>query len=129
MSGRAVARKGEREREANPFDGPAEDGRLEVFRVCKLAALEDSDRVDDAQTAVEFSTWDIVVHTLRLAMRTRARVRDICVGYAHISNIQWIPPACVCGSRRGGHCGRRCTPPRNIAVGNLVLGGGGHGAN
>ena len=29
--------------ETNPFDGPAEDGCLEVFRVCKLATLEDSD--------------------------------------------------------------------------------------
>jgi len=131
MSGRAVAWKGERGRETDPFDGPAEDHRLEVFRVCKLATLEDSDRVDDAQTAVKFSTRYVVIHTLRWTMvRTTARVRDICVGYAHVGNTRWTPPACcVCGSRRGGHCGRRCTPPRNIAVSNLVLGGGSQEAN
>jgi hypothetical protein len=48
----------------DPFDGPAKGGRLEIFRLCKLATLEDSNRVDDAQTPVEFSTWDIVVHAL-----------------------------------------------------------------
>jgi hypothetical protein len=62
-----MARKG-KEEETNPFDGPAEDGCLEVFRVCKLATLEDSDRIDDAQTAVKFSTWDIVIHALHWMM-------------------------------------------------------------
>ena len=56
--------------ETDPFDGPAEDGCFEVFRLCELATLEDSDRVDDAQTAVEFSTWDVVVHALSRAVRT-----------------------------------------------------------
>jgi hypothetical protein len=32
-----------KEEETDPFDGPAEDGRLEVFRVCKIATLEDGD--------------------------------------------------------------------------------------
>ena len=58
-------RRGRKEKETDPFDSPAKDGRLEVFRVCELATSEDSDRVDDAQTAVKFSSWDIVVHTLR----------------------------------------------------------------
>ena len=41
MSGRAMAGKG-KEEETDPFDGPAKDGCLEVFWVCKLATLEDS---------------------------------------------------------------------------------------
>ena len=68
LSGRAGAEVAEEEDktrgEAYPFDGPAEDGCLEVFRLCKLATLEDSDRVDDAQTTVEFSARDVVVHAL-----------------------------------------------------------------
>jgi hypothetical protein len=48
----------------DPFYEPAENGSFEVFRLCKLVTFEDSDRVDDAQTPVEFSTWDIVVHDL-----------------------------------------------------------------
>jgi len=67
MSGRGVAGKG-KEEETNPFDGPTKDGCLEVFRVCKLATLEDSDRIDNAQTTIKFSTWDIVIHTLRWMM-------------------------------------------------------------
>jgi hypothetical protein len=58
--------------ETDPFYGPAEDGCFEVFRLCELATLEDSDRVDDAQTAVELSTWDVVVHALSRAVRTSA---------------------------------------------------------
>jgi hypothetical protein len=53
-----------KEEETDPFDSPAKDGRLEVFRVCELATQEDSDRVDDAQITVKLSTRDIVVHTL-----------------------------------------------------------------
>jgi hypothetical protein len=53
-----------REKKTDPFDEPAENGSLEVFRLCKLVTLEDSDRVDDAQTPVEFSAWDVVVHDL-----------------------------------------------------------------
>ena len=56
--------EGRERRKTDPFDGPAEYGCFEVFRLCKLATLEDSDRVDDAQTSVELSTWDIVVHVL-----------------------------------------------------------------
>jgi hypothetical protein len=51
-------------KDTHPFDRPAEDGCLEVFRLGKLATLEDSDRVDDAQPSVEFATWDVVVHAL-----------------------------------------------------------------
>ena len=54
----------ERKEETDPFDGPAEEGCLEVFRLCKLATLENSDRVDDTQTPVEFSTGNIVVNAL-----------------------------------------------------------------
>jgi len=54
--------------EADPFDGPAEEGCLEVFRLCKLATLENSDRVDDAQTPVKFSTGNIVVNALFMAL-------------------------------------------------------------
>ena len=50
--------------EADPFDSPAEDGSLEVFWLRKLATLENSGRVDDAQASVELSAWDIVVHAL-----------------------------------------------------------------
>lgn len=74
LSRRAVAGKGKEE--TYPFDGPAEDGCLEVLRVRKLAALEDSDRVDDAQTAVKLSTRDIVVHTLGWTMDTLGRQRN-----------------------------------------------------
>lgn len=52
------------EKEADPFDHPPEDGCLEVFRLCQIAALQDSGRVDDAQTTKELSTWDIAVHDL-----------------------------------------------------------------
>jgi hypothetical protein len=51
-------------KETHPFNRPAEDSGLEVFRLGKLATLEDSDRVDDAQPSVKFTTWDVVVHTL-----------------------------------------------------------------
>jgi len=37
---------------------------LKVFRLFMLAILEDSDRVDSAQTMIKFSTWDVVAHTL-----------------------------------------------------------------
>jgi hypothetical protein len=50
--------------ETHPFNRPAKDGCLEVFRLGKLAALEDSDGVDDTQPSVKFTTWDVVVHTL-----------------------------------------------------------------
>jgi hypothetical protein len=30
-------------KDTDPFDGPAEDGCLKEFRLCQLAALEDSD--------------------------------------------------------------------------------------
>jgi hypothetical protein len=50
--------------ETHPFNRPAEDGCLEVFRLGKLATLEDSDRVDDAQPSVKFTTRNVVVHTL-----------------------------------------------------------------
>ena len=39
-------------------------GQSLVFRVSTLTVLEDSDRVDSAQTTVRFSTWDVVAHTL-----------------------------------------------------------------
>lgn len=51
-------------KETDPFNRPAKDGRLEVFRLGKLATLEDRDRVDDTQPSVEFATWHVVVHTL-----------------------------------------------------------------
>ena len=51
-------------KDTHPFDRPAEDGCLEVFRLGKLATLEDSDRVYDAQSSVKFATWNVVVHTL-----------------------------------------------------------------
>jgi len=37
---------------------------LKVFRVSILTALEDSDRVDSAQTTVKLSIWDIAAHTV-----------------------------------------------------------------
>jgi len=51
-------------KETHPFNRPAEDGCLEVFRLGKLTTLEDSDRIDDAQPSVKFTTRDMVVHTL-----------------------------------------------------------------
>jgi hypothetical protein len=51
-------------KETHPFNRPAEDGCLEVFRLGKLMALEDSDGIDNAQPSVKFATWDVVVHTL-----------------------------------------------------------------
>ena len=50
--------------ETHPFNRPTENGCLEVLRLSKLTALENSDRVDDAQPPVEFTSWDGVVHTL-----------------------------------------------------------------
>jgi hypothetical protein len=67
LSGSLLGRAGEEvvgEGEADPFDGPTEDGSFKVFRLCELATIEDSDRVDDAQTLVELSTWNIVIHAL-----------------------------------------------------------------
>jgi len=39
---------------------------LKVFRMSMLTILrlEDSDRGDDAQTTIKFSSWDVVAHTL-----------------------------------------------------------------
>ena len=39
---------------------------LKVFRMSMftILRLEDSDRGDDAQTTVKFSSWDVVTHTL-----------------------------------------------------------------
>ena len=51
-------------READPFNSPTKDGSLEVFRLGKLATLEDRDGVDDAHAAVELSTRYVVVHAL-----------------------------------------------------------------
>ena len=48
----------------HPFNRPPEDGCLEVFLLGQLATFEDGDRVDDTQPSVEFTTWDVVVHTL-----------------------------------------------------------------
>jgi hypothetical protein len=50
-------------KETHPFNRPAEDGCLEVSRLGKLTALEDSDRIDEAQPSIKFTTWDIVVYT------------------------------------------------------------------
>lgn len=66
--------------ETNPFDGPAEDGCLGVFRLCKLAALENSDRVDDTQTPVKFSTGNVVVNALSRRQSGRQRKTIICIG-------------------------------------------------
>jgi hypothetical protein len=61
-------------KETHPFNRPAEDGRVEAFRLGKLAALEDTDRVDDAQPSVEFATWGVVeVHTLSKGLITARR--------------------------------------------------------
>jgi hypothetical protein len=53
-----VSRRGEEKEElqADPFDNQPEDGCLEVFRLRQIAALEDSDRVDDAQTTKDIFT-------------------------------------------------------------------------
>jgi hypothetical protein len=63
---------GRQRRETDPFDGPAKDGCLGVFHFCQLATLEDSDRIDDAQSAVEFSARNVIVHTLLVAVITMA---------------------------------------------------------
>ena len=84
-----------REGETDPFYGPTEDGCFEVFRLCKLATREDSDRVDDAQTPVEFSTWDIVIHALSgdcwdgwVRERTEAYAGGCVMRYEHVGNTQ-----------------------------------------
>ena len=46
---------GRKKEETAPFDGLAEDSRFEVFRVSMPTTLEDSDRVDSAQTTVKLS--------------------------------------------------------------------------
>jgi hypothetical protein len=51
-------------KETHPFNRPAEDGCLEVFRLSKLATFEDGDRVDYAEPSVKFTARDVVVHTL-----------------------------------------------------------------
>jgi hypothetical protein len=51
-------------KETHPFDRPTENSCLEVLRLSKLTTLEDSDRVNDAQPSVKFTTWDGVIHTL-----------------------------------------------------------------
>ena len=46
------------------LDAPSEEGSLEVFIIVEFTALEDLDRVDDRDTAVEFPTWDVVIEVL-----------------------------------------------------------------
>jgi hypothetical protein len=79
------------EGETDPFDGPTENGCFEVFRFRKLATPEDGGRVDDTQTPVEFSTWDIVIHALpggRWDGRVRERKKECVARYEHVGNTQ-----------------------------------------
>ena len=55
-----------------------------------LAILEDSDRVNDAQTMVEVSTWDIVAHTLCWVGQWTGQQRERCI-YAWVTHTSVIP--------------------------------------
>ena len=66
--------------ETDPFDGPTEECCFEVFRLCKLATLENSHRVDDTQTPVKLSTGNIVVNALSRSQSGRERKKSVCVG-------------------------------------------------
>ena len=104
---------GENGREkTHPFNRPAEDGCLEVFRLGELATLEDSDRVDDAQPPVEFPTRDIVVHAL---LGGQEHYKKIIWVYEPVDNNQSLLLACcVCGNRQEDHRGRLCTQIRIV---------------
>ena len=73
-----------KEEETDPCNEPADDGCLEVFQLCELTTLEDGERVNDAQTPVEYSTqvWDIIIYHLsgrsgRLRTREKDGMRDV----------------------------------------------------
>ena len=70
----------EGEEETGPFDGPTEECCFEVFRLCKLATLENSHRVDDTQTPVKLSTGNIVVNALSWSQSGRERKTTVWVG-------------------------------------------------
>ena len=46
------------------LDTPSEKGSLKVLIIVEFTALEDLDRVDDRDTAVELPTWDVVIEVL-----------------------------------------------------------------
>jgi len=53
------------------LNAPAEEGGVEVLVIGKVRALEDLERVDDRETAVELAAGDVVVEVLGVSSRSR----------------------------------------------------------
>ena len=73
MDGRGedgAGKMGTRRGRTHKLDTPAEEGRLEVLVIAKFPALEDLHGVDDRDTAVELSAWDVVLEILCSTRRT-----------------------------------------------------------
>lgn len=49
---------------AHKLNAPSEESGMEVLVVGEVRALEDLERVDNRETAVELATWNVVVEIL-----------------------------------------------------------------